>query len=68
MTKKREEQTDSIEGCIYELKLEIESLERDDTLRIVGKNIVEDMLIKRLASFADKSGNLINALEDKDAK
>ena len=68
MTKKREEQTDSIEDCVYELKLEIESLERDDTLRIVERNIVENMLIKRLASFADKSGNLINALEDEDAK
>lgn len=59
---KREEQTDSVEGAVYELKLEIENFQREDLIK--PNNIVEDLLQKKLCRFADKAQNLLNALED----
>lgn len=59
---KREEQTDSVDGCAYELKLEVEAFEREDVA--IATNIVEDLLLKQLARIVDKASNLLNALED----
>ena len=59
---KREEQTDSIDGAVYELKLELEDYERTD--KFEPQNIVEDILQKRLTRFADKARGVINAIED----
>ena len=60
----REEQTDSVEGAAYELKLEIEDLQISDTLKAQSNYIFEDLLIKKLARFSDKAQNLLDALEE----
>jgi len=64
LAKKREEQTDSIEGALYELKLEVEDILNSDCIKINHESAVEDLLIKTLARIADKAQNLINAIED----
>ncbi len=61
---KREEQTDSVDGAKYELKLEIENLAENDILKMQPNYAAEDLLLKTLARFVDKAQNLINAIED----
>jgi hypothetical protein len=47
-----------------ELKLELEQLQSEDFLKINSKNIVEDLLQKKLARLANKAQELVNALDD----
>lgn len=60
----REEQTDSIDGALYELKYEIQCLQNDDDLGINLKTCIEDLYQKKIYRLMDKAQNLINAMDD----
>ena len=47
-----------------DLKAELEQLNRDETLKTNSINIVEELLLKKLARLADKAQEFVNAFED----
>ena len=61
---KRDDQTDSLDGCLYELRYEVEYLQRDESLKIKSESIVEDMLQKQLWSLINRATNVIHTAED----